>query len=152
MKKLFLTILCLVFCFYYVNSTCFQYSDKYKADKKTCLDRTVNTTDEDEWYGYEYYRFFDKKVDTCCYVEYKGIDDSTGKEETAELCLAFNKGTLGDDMKKFKDYKKELEKELKEYYGSNYDSKMLDSIKEPDIDCFSSFLNFGFLALMVLLL
>ena len=152
MKKLLLTIICLVFCFYYVNSTCYESKDNYKADKKTCLDRKVNTTDENEYYAYEYYSFFDKNADTCCYVEASEYDISDQKEYKGQICLAFNKGKVEDDVKKFDDYLKVLEKELKEELGPLYDSKYLDYYKKPDINCFSSYLSYGFLALIVLIL
>ena len=130
MKKLFVCLTFLI-CFDYIYPSCYVLGDGQTVKKDECLKRKVETTD---------YSISGQTPDTCCHFEtsYK----VNGQKISASACNAYEKS-------KVEDYLKALKKE-QEVYQEASKAQGYDDFKYS-LDCSSSYIKFGLMALFLIL-
>ena len=130
MKKLFVCLTFLI-CFDYIYPSCYVLGDGDSVKKDECLKRKVETTD---------FSVAGQTPDTCCHYEtsYK----VGGQKVSTSVCSAYEKS-------KVEDYMKTLKKEQDVYKAA---SKALGySDIKYSLDCSSSYIKFGLMALFLIL-
>ena len=132
MKKIFVCLL-LVICINYIYPECMALEDGTTINKDTCLKRKVGNSETSLATGHT--------PDTCCHMEssYK----LNGNKVTTSICSAFEKKKVGDYIKKMKEETKKSED------TSVSGQKITDA--KFSLDCSSSYLKFGIMALFIIL-
>ena len=116
-------------CFIYIYPECSVSTDLTDVKKDVCLARTVST------YEVEYPVAADQKPDTCCLEKYTAKVAGVKAETT--FCRAYEKSKVEDYVKKIND-------------NSGVNVAGMASAKYS-VDCSSSFVQFGFIALLAIL-
>ena len=129
--KLFVYLLFLI-CFIYIYPQCYVSTDLTQVKKDVCLARNVSTFES------EYPTAEGHKPDTCCLntISYK----LAGVKVEYSYCYAYEKSKVEDYVKK-----------QKENSGSSEADALGISNAKYSIDCSSSFVKVGFIALLAIL-
>ena len=129
--KLFVCLLFLI-CFTYIYPDCYSSTDLTQVKKDVCLARKVGDSEYPEVTGH--------KPDTCCHekISYK----LNGVKFEFSSCGAYEKSKVEDYIKK--------QKENKNDYGEGSEILKVTNAKYS-LDCSSSFVQFGFFALLTIL-
>ena len=128
--KLFVCLF--LICFIYIYPECSVSTDLTDVKKDVCLARTVST------YEAQYPCAADQKPDTCCLEKYTAKVAGVKAETT--FCHAYEKSKVEDYVKKYKD-------------NSGLSGVSVSGLASAkfSIDCSSSFVQFGFIALLAIL-